>query len=98
MMPRARCGGGACCVTPRLLAPSTPSGFACPECQRRFDRCHGVYRALTPERLAEAQPFLGQYRAVRDREGYRRTSLAYYRALPDVAPDDLHAGNDLRRA
>jgi SAM-dependent methyltransferase len=74
-----------------------PNGFACPECQRRFDRCHGVYRALTPERLAEAEPFLGQYRAVRGREGYRRSSLAYYRALPEVPPDDPHADEWLVR-
>lgn len=89
--PRFACPA---CGTP---APSTPSGFSCPDCRRQFDRCHGVYRALTPERLAEAEPFLGQYRAVREREGYRQTSPAYYRALPEVPSDDPHAGEWLVR-
>jgi SAM-dependent methyltransferase len=49
---------------------------------------HGVFRCLSPERLARLEPFLAQYRLVRERDGYRTDRADYYRALPATAPDD----------
>jgi SAM-dependent methyltransferase len=48
----------------------------------------GILRLMPPTRLAAIAPFLDQYRLVREREGYRRATPEFYRALPDVADND----------
>ena len=63
----------------------------CDHCRRRFDYRDGVFRFLTPDRLAAAEPLVRQYRAVRAREGYLGRTAEYYRMLPCVPPDDPHA-------
>jgi SAM-dependent methyltransferase len=50
----------------------------------------GILRFLSPERLAAIAPFAHQYRAVREREGYRQPTPEFYRRLPETAPDDPH--------
>lgn len=78
--------------------------FACPECEvelerhvcrscgREYEQRDGVWRFLTPERAAALEPFLRQYRAVRERDGHRRSaSPDFYRMLPSVARDDPQA-------
>ncbi len=47
-----------------------------------------LFRCARPERLAAAEPFLAQYRAVRQRDGYRIDRAEYYRSLPHVTRDD----------
>ena len=53
----------------------------------------GVWRFLTAARGARLEPFVRQYRVVRQREGRRPKTPDYYRRLPSVAPDDPHAGD-----
>ena len=65
--------------------------FACAQCGRVFDRQGGVWRFLTATRGARLEPFVRQYRVVRQREGRRPSSPEYYRRLPSVAPGDPHA-------
>lgn len=81
--------------------------FVCPECRTPLDapngdaldcscgccftREGGIYRFLSPERRRTAEPFLRQYRLVRERDGYRAVSPDYYRMLPIVTPRDPRA-------
>ena len=65
--------------------------FACATCGRDFDRRAGVWRFLTATRGARLEPFVRQYRIVRQREGRRPDAPDYYRRLPTVAPGDPHA-------
>jgi len=62
-------------------------------CGGRFARRDGVWRFLTPARGERLEPFVRQYRAVREQEGYRPTAADYYRRLPTVPPSDPHAGD-----
>jgi SAM-dependent methyltransferase len=65
--------------------------FGCSGCGRRFECRDGIYRFLTESRSAAAQPFIRQYRVVREQDGYRGRTPEYYRALPCVEPTDPHA-------
>ena len=65
--------------------------LTCPRCALSFDRRGGIFRFLTPTLAQEAEPFLRQYRTVRERDGYRSASPEYYRMLPYVPPDDPQA-------
>jgi SAM-dependent methyltransferase len=84
---------------PRFACPecraelAEPSGDSvrCDSCLRVFERRDGVWRFLTPARHARLDPFLQQYRLVREREGRRPPSGDYYRRLPLVALNDPYA-------
>jgi SAM-dependent methyltransferase len=65
--------------------------YACGNCGRAFERRAGVWRFLTDARGARLEPFVRQYRLVRQREGRRPAAPDYYRRLPSVAPSDPHA-------
>jgi SAM-dependent methyltransferase len=86
---------------PRLACPECrtdlpePAGdrVECAVCLRVFERRDGVWRFLTPARHAKLDPFLQQYRIVREREGRRPSTADYYRSLPSVALDDPYAGD-----
>lgn len=72
---------------PRCRAPLPDSGCrpqVCAECGAAYAHGGGMYRFLPPERMAEIEPFLAQYRQVRGAEGYRTEDGAYYRSLPRV--------------
>jgi SAM-dependent methyltransferase len=58
-----------------------------------FELQRGIWRFLTATRGARLEPFVQQYRAVRQREGRRRSAPEYYRMLPSVAPGDPDAGD-----
>lgn len=73
------------CLTCSLpVSAGRSGGLACPRCSTTIECRDGIYRFLSRDRLAELQPFLRQYRLVRERDGYRSRSTAYYRALPAV--------------
>ena len=84
---------------PRFACPECQSDvheagverFACAQCGRVFDRQGGVWRFLTATRGARLEPFIRQYRLVRQRDGRRRSAPEYYRRLPSVADGDPHA-------
>jgi SAM-dependent methyltransferase len=86
---------------PRLACPECRAELgvpgddcvACPACHRAFERRAGVWRFLTPARHVRLDPFVRQFRAVREREGRRTASPEYYQRLPTVAADDPHAGD-----
>jgi SAM-dependent methyltransferase len=65
--------------------------LACRRCGTRFEERGGIYRFLSSRRTAAADPFQRQYRAVREREGYRSSAAEYYRRLPEVARGDPRA-------
>jgi SAM-dependent methyltransferase/uncharacterized protein YbaR (Trm112 family) len=81
-------------VCPRCstdLLAWTSGAQICSKCGTAFELRDGIYRFLLPERLIELQPFLAQYRAVREKDGYRSPSPEYYRLLPQVESDDPQA-------
>jgi SAM-dependent methyltransferase len=86
---------------PRLACPECRAELgvpadeyvACPACDRVFERRGGVWRFLTPARGVRLDPFVQQFRAVREREGRRPASPEYYQRLPSVAADDPHAAD-----
>ena len=55
-------------------------------------RRDGLFVCLEPRRAAEVEPFLAQYRRVREQDGYRADRSEYYRALPDAPADDPQRG------
>jgi SAM-dependent methyltransferase len=65
--------------------------YGCAACGRAFECRNGVWRFLTDVRGARLEPFIRQYRIVRQREGRRPAAPDYYRRLPTVAPGDPHA-------
>lgn len=56
----------------------------CPACKTEYAVRDNIYRFLLPERQREIEPFLAQYRTVREKDGYRPPTAAYYQALPQV--------------
>jgi SAM-dependent methyltransferase len=62
--------------------------WQCVACARAYDSGDGVLRWLSDAGRAARVPFVTQYRAIRERDGYRQASSEYYRALPDVSADD----------
>jgi len=80
------------CPECRLSAVSHGArGLACTRCGALFEQRGGVFRFLSPHRSEAAEPFLRQYRLVREREGYRTAAPEYYQKLPCVGRDDPHA-------
>jgi len=72
--------------------PTWTSGAqVCANCGTAFELRDGIYRFLLPERLSELQPFLDQYRTVREKDGYRSHSPDYYCSLPKVERNDPQA-------
>jgi SAM-dependent methyltransferase len=63
-----------------------------PAFTNRFDHSDGIWRCLSPNRAAQLERFVRQYRAVRARDGYRTPDAGYYRTLPAVAAGDPQAG------
>lgn len=81
-------------VCPECRADLLETGaerLACANCGRVFERRGGVWRFLTAARSARLEPFIRQYRIVRQREGRRHVAAEYYRRLPSVAAGDPHA-------
>ena len=79
---------------PDCAAVVVADGEACVVCVRcatTYECCNGIWRFLSAQRLAAAEPFARQYRLVREREGYRVTSPDYYRALPYVSSENPHS-------
>ena len=65
--------------------------LTCANCATVFEKREGIYRFLLPDRSAEIQPFLTQYRRVRERDGYRSFTGADYVNLPYVRPQGVMA-------
>jgi SAM-dependent methyltransferase len=63
----------------------------CAACDRQYARREGIWRFLSAARAAEAEPFVRQYRSIRERDGHRKETAEYYRLLPHVAAGDRHA-------
>jgi SAM-dependent methyltransferase len=79
---------------PECAAPLAGAGtdrLDCAHCARCYEQRDHVWRFLAPARREQLEPFVRQYRLVRDQEGRRRASAEYYRSLPRVAADDPQA-------
>jgi SAM-dependent methyltransferase len=72
----------------RCGRPLLSDRWRCVTCAQPYDEGDGVLRWITAARLATVEPFLSQYRSVRERDGYRVPSAEYYRRLPVVTADD----------
>jgi SAM-dependent methyltransferase len=73
-----------------LIVPNGASSV-CASCGHSVEVRDGIVRCLTPEAVERADPFLKQYRLVREREGYCPARAEYYRGLPKVGRSDPHA-------
>ena len=71
--------------------------IGCPRCGRRLERKGDVFRCLAPERHERIEPFLAQYRRVREQDGYRIDRADYYRALPETDDNPRWATWVIRR-
>lgn len=80
--------------SPALSCPSCRASLTvldqgtivCDACGTEVAIRNCVYQFLRPDRLAEIEPILAQYRRVRADEGYRSLAAAQYRSLPQVDP------------
>lgn len=82
-------------VCPRCSAalPGPVSdAMVCPACGSQYAVRDGIYRFLLPERWGELQPFVTQYRRIRQGDGYRARGPDYYRSLPWPNAGDPQAG------
>lgn len=79
------------CPQCRLALDDDHGSWRCQRCERRFCREQGVYRFLSADDCAALAPFHGQYRRVREQDGYRERSPEFYRRLPLVSPDHPRA-------
>jgi len=59
----------------------------CPGCGLVYPCVDGIWRFLPPERAARFAPFLADYTRIRRAEQRGSEDPAYYRGLPDCAPD-----------
>src|SRR5439155_220844 len=75
-MPRFACPE---CSVDILDASADVCG--CARCGNRYAHDNGLWRFLTPARSTALEPFVRQYRAVREQDCRRRASAEYYRAL-----------------
>jgi SAM-dependent methyltransferase len=72
---------------PTFVCPECGGGLTgvwCRACARTYAEREGIWRFLTAAREAAIEPFVRQYRAVRQREGRHRFRPDEYRALPVV--------------
>jgi SAM-dependent methyltransferase len=77
------------CGSPLTAYPG--SAPTCRACGAEIPLRDGIYRLLKPGRLQEIEPFLAQYRRIRDDDGYRQRGAPYYRSLPSVDARDPQA-------
>jgi SAM-dependent methyltransferase len=75
-----------CRIATRLDADD--ASLWCASCGQRYERIEGIYRFLSRTRAELAERFLRQYRAIRERDGFRDTAPEYYRMLPFVRKSD----------
>lgn len=81
----------ACPECRDALVQDTGGAFLCVSCQHRYERRDGIHRFLSRSRSDRAAPFLAQYRAVREQDGYRESAPEYYRMLPVVSQGNPRA-------
>src|SRR5215207_5214218 len=62
--------------------------WRCPTDATSFRYVDGIWRGLPPERAAVFAPFLRDYTAIRNAEGYGYDDLARLQRLPDIDPAD----------
>src|SRR3954471_3909912 len=65
-----------------------PDAWRCPIDSTSFHCVDGIWRFLPSDRAAVFAPFLRDYTAIRDAEGYGYDDLARLQRLPDVDPAD----------
>jgi SAM-dependent methyltransferase len=70
------------------LEQSEPDEWRCPADALTFAQVDGIWRFLPPDRAAVFAPFLRDYTAIRDAEGYGYDDPARYQRLPEVDPAD----------
>jgi SAM-dependent methyltransferase len=70
------------------LESAAPDVLRCPADGATFSRRDGVWRMLAPERAAAVGPFLRDYVAIRQAEGYGYDDPVRYRRLPEPEPGD----------
>ena len=79
-----QCGGSLAGPSPAAATPQA----TCRGCGASYPQTAGIWRLLTEADTARYGPFLAQYRALRQREGWERGEIAYYLGLPEAPPGD----------
>ena len=95
MRHRHRCGRtlepwGVACPVCRSALHVECSGATCAQCKRDYPCSSGIWRFLPKERMTHYERFLGEYRIVREHQGWGQPNADYFRALPTVARGDAH--------
>jgi len=78
----------ACPICRADLELYAPDAWRCPVHATSFRCVDGIWRCLPAERAAVFAPFLRDYTAIRDAEGYGYDDLARLQRLPDVDSAD----------
>ncbi len=78
----------ACPICRADLEAIGSDAWRCPIDAASFRCLDGIWRCLPPDRAAVFAPFLRDYMAIRDAEGYGYDDLARLQRLPDVDPAD----------
>jgi len=78
----------ACPICRADLELIRPDAWRCPFDSTSFHCVDGIWRFLPSDRAAVFAPFLRDYTAIRDAEGYGYDDLARLQRLPDVDPAD----------
>jgi len=78
----------ACPICRNGLEAAGPDEWRCPIDAASFRRIDGIWRCLPPDRAAVFAPFLRDYTAIRDAEGYGYDHQARYLRLPEADPAD----------
>jgi len=73
------------------LAQDLNGNLVCLRCDQRYPQVEGIWRFLLPSQSARYQPFLDNYRVIRQGDGWERQEDNYYLNLPNVPPDDPQA-------
>lgn len=81
----------ACPECSAELEAAHAEACGCARCGNRYTCADGLWHFLTPARTRILEPFLRQYRAVRERDNRRRVAASYYQCLPWVEAGDPHA-------
>jgi SAM-dependent methyltransferase len=83
--------GFACPQCGAAVREAGSQRVACVACRQVFERQTGIWRFLTASRRDRLEPFLQQYRIIRQHDGRRPPTPQYYRRLPMVRDDDPNA-------
>src|SRR5947209_3563526 len=73
------------------LMQGVKGDLACPICEKCYPKIDGIWRFFLPSQQTRYQPFLDNYRVIRQGDGWERQDDNYYLNLPNIHRDDPQA-------